>query len=67
MASRRGGGLYRWMCKGNTLERVERAIGAVLGGTIKLIITPYGGFSLDVDDEEDFRVLGQRFDDWFLL
>lgn len=64
MASRRGGGLYRWLRKGNTLERVELAIGVVLGGTIKLINTPYGGFSLDVDDEEDFRVLSQRFNDW---
>ncbi len=64
MASRRGGGLYRWLRKGNSLERVELAMGAVLGGTVKMIITPYGGFSLDVDDEEDFRVLSQRFDDW---
>ncbi len=23
-----------------------------------------GGLSLDVDDEEDFRVLNARFDDW---
>jgi len=67
MASRRGGGLYRWLRKGNTMERVELAMGAVLGGTVKMIITPYGGFSLDVDDEEDFRVLSLRFDDWFLM
>jgi len=66
MASRRGGGLYRWLRKGNTMERVDLAMGAVLGGTVKMIITPYGGFSLDVDDEEDFRVLGLRFDDWFV-
>ena len=64
MASRRGGGLYRWLRKGNTMERVDLAMGAVLGGTVKMIITPYGGFSLDVDDDEDFRVLSQRFDDW---
>ncbi|MEE8495187.1 MAG: nucleotidyltransferase family protein [Xanthomonadales bacterium] len=64
MASRRGGKLYRWLREGNSLERVELAMGALLGGTVKMIITPYGGFSLDVDDEEDFRVLNQRFDDW---
>jgi hypothetical protein len=66
MASRRGGGLYRWLRKDNTLERVERAIGTVLGGTVKLVNTPYGGFSLDVDDDEDYRVLNSRFDDWSL-
>jgi hypothetical protein len=47
------------------MEKVDLAMGAVLGGTVKMIITPYGGFSLDVDDEEDFRVLSLRFDDWF--
>ena len=62
MASRRGGGLYRWLRKGNTMERVELAMGVVLGGTVKMIITPYGGFSLDVDEEEDFQVLSLRFE-----
>ncbi len=64
MAYRRDGRLYRWLRKNNSVERTERAIGSLLGGTIKIIITPYGGFSLDVDDEKDFRVLSQRFDDW---
>ena len=64
MASRRGGGLYSWLRKGNTMEKTELAMGTVLGGTVKIIITPYGGFSLDVDDEEDFQVLSLRFDDW---
>lgn len=64
MASRRGGGLYHWLRKGNTMEKAELAMGTVLGGTVKMIITPYGGFSLDVDDEEDFQVLSLRFDDW---
>jgi hypothetical protein len=36
----------------------------VLGGSIKVVITPYGGLSLDADNEEDFRVLNQRFGDW---
>lgn len=67
MAYRRGSKLYGRLRKGNTLERVERGIGAILGGTIKLIITPFGGFSLDVDEEEDYRVLSQRFDDWSSL
>lgn len=67
MASRRGGGLYRWLRKGNAMDRVESAMGVVLGGKIKLVTTPYAGLSLDVDDEEDYRVLNQRFDDWSLL
>ena len=64
MAYRRDGRLYRWLRKSNSVERIERAIGALLGGSIKIIITPNGGISLDVDDEKDFEVLSQRFDDW---
>ncbi len=26
--------------------------------------TPYGGLSLDVDDQEDFRILDARYEDW---
>jgi len=36
----------------------------VLGGPVKIVITPYGGLSLDVDDQEDFRILDERYKDW---
>ncbi len=64
MLAGRKGRLYQRLRRGNTLERIERACGAVLGGSIRIVPTPYGGLSMDVDDEEDFRVLGQRFRDW---
>jgi len=64
MASRRGGKLYRRLRRANSVERIESAIGALLGGSIKMMITPYGGLSLDVDEEEDYRVLSERFEDW---
>ncbi len=64
MLSGRKGRLYRRLRKWNTPERVEAASGTVLGGSVRLIVTPYGGLSLDVDDEEDYRILGQRFSDW---
>jgi GTP:adenosylcobinamide-phosphate guanylyltransferase len=64
MASRRKGSLYHRLREGNTIERVEQATGTVLGGSIRIIVTPYGGLSLDVDDEEDYRVLNQRFSEW---
>ena len=50
--------------KGNTQERVEKSVSDTLGGLIKIVISPYGGLSLDVDDEEDFRVLDARYKDW---
>jgi hypothetical protein len=29
-----------------------------------MVITPYGGLSLDADNEEDFDILSRRFADW---
>jgi len=66
MASKRNGRLYGKMRRGNTPERIERACGAILGGSVRLVSTPYGGLSLDVDDEDDYNVLQQRFGDWSL-
>ena len=59
--------MYRWMRKGNTQERVERCCGVVLGGSIRVVTTPFGGLSLDVDDEEDFEILSDRYEDWMAI
>jgi len=64
MLAKRKGRLYHRMKRWNTPERVERASGTVLGGTIRIIVTPYGGLSLDVDEEEDYRILSQQFSNW---
>jgi GTP:adenosylcobinamide-phosphate guanylyltransferase len=64
MVSKKKGRLYRWLKKGNTQERVEHCISEVLGGPVKTVITPFGGLSLDVDDEEDFQILSARYGDW---
>ena len=55
---------YQRLRKGNTRERVEKAIGDALGGTIRIVVTPYGGLSLDVDDHEDFRMLDACYAEW---
>ena len=64
MLSKRKGRLYRRLKKGNTRQKVENSISEVLGGPVKIVITPYGGLSLDVDDQEDFRILDARYKDW---
>jgi len=64
MAARRKWRIYQRMRRKNTPERIERACGAILGGSVRLVPSPFGGLSLDVDDEKDFRVLDQRFEDW---
>ena len=62
--SKRKGRFYRYLKKGNTEARVEQLISMLLGGDVKIVVTPFGGLSLDVDDEEDYRVLASRFADW---
>jgi hypothetical protein len=64
MLSKGKGYWYRRIKKGNTRERVEKSVSEVLGGPVKIIITPYGALSLDVDDEEDFRILNACHEDW---
>jgi GTP:adenosylcobinamide-phosphate guanylyltransferase len=64
VVSQRQGSLYRWLKAGNKIADTERACGEVLGGPIRIVITPYGGLSLDVENEEDYQVLARRYQDW---
>jgi hypothetical protein len=62
--SKNQGRLYQRLRKHNSRERVEKSCGDVLGGTVRIVITPYGGLSLDVDNQEDYLVLSRRFEEW---
>jgi GTP:adenosylcobinamide-phosphate guanylyltransferase len=64
MLSKGKGRWYQRLKKGNTQARVEKSVSEVLGGSVKIVITPFGGLSLDVDDEEDFRVLDACYKEW---
>jgi GTP:adenosylcobinamide-phosphate guanylyltransferase len=63
-ASKHNGRVFQYLRKNNKRERIEQACGAVLGGTVRIVLTPYGSLSLDVDNEEDYQVLSQHFDNW---
>lgn len=56
--------IYQRLRRGNTRDRTEKVCSRVLGGSVRIVITPYGGLSLDADNEDDFRVLSERFEDW---
>lgn len=64
MASRRQGWIYRRLRSGNSSRRTELVCSKVLGGAVRMVITPYGGLSLDADNESDFDVLSERYDEW---
>lgn len=61
------GRLFRWLRAYNRTEDTEKSCSDVLGGPVRIVITPYGGLSLDVDNEEDYQVLTRRFEEWSRL
>jgi hypothetical protein len=67
MLSKGQGRLYRRLKAGNTLARVEKCMSEILGGPVRVVLTPFGGLSLDVDEEEDYRVLESRYSDWSVI
>ncbi|MBT8058889.1 MAG: nucleotidyltransferase family protein [Gammaproteobacteria bacterium] len=64
LAAPGGGHWYRRLRAANTVERIESACSRVIGGGVRMVISPYGGLSLDADNEDDFRVISARFEDW---
>ena len=64
LLARRQGRLYHRLRRGNDLSRIEAACGRELGGPVRVVITPYGGLSLDADSDQDFQVLSNRFEEW---
>ncbi len=67
LAARRGGPMYRFLRRWNTRDRVEVRTSRVLGGPVRLIVSPFGGLSLDVDNEEDFKILADRYNEWMAI
>jgi hypothetical protein len=64
VVSKKQGRLFRWLRAYNRTTDAERSCSDVLGGPVRIVITPYGGLSLDVDNEEDYQVLTRRYQDW---
>lgn len=46
------------------LSQLESYINRILDTRIKIITTSYGGSTIDVDNENDYRAIQQRFDEW---
>ena len=46
------------------ITRVERAVSALLATDFRFVITEGGGCAVDVDNENDYDVMQQRYDEW---
>ena len=47
-----------------TVERVESGIGRLLDARFRLVIIEDGGAAIDIDTEEEYDAVQQRFQDW---
>jgi len=47
--------------------KIEAAATRLLQTDVKAILSPYGGLSVDIDTEEDYRIIDERFEDWLEL
>jgi hypothetical protein len=47
-----------------SLQRVERACGALLRASFRFVVTDVGGCALDIDNEHDLDVARARFGDF---
>lgn len=61
------GRLYRRLRAGNTFDKIDRGVSTVLGGAVRLVDSPYGGLSLDVDDEVDYALLRDHYREWMAV
>jgi len=64
LASRYPGRIYRALRRRNDRAQIESIASLILGGALRFVDTPFGGLSIDIDDEHDYRVVVQRFAEW---
>jgi GTP:adenosylcobinamide-phosphate guanylyltransferase len=50
----------RWI----RMERIERGISGLLRGSFRFVVTEGGGCAVDIDNEHDFDVANQRYEEW---
>lgn len=50
-----------------TLSRFEKLVGRVLGTRISITETTYGGAALDIDNEKDYKIINEKFEEWMEL
>lgn len=46
------------------LRRVERTASLILGCRFSAVVTPFGGLSIDIDEESDYEILSENLDAW---
>jgi MobA-like NTP transferase domain len=56
--------LADWLRRANTLERTEGAVSRLLQTRFRFVVTEVGGCAIDVDTEQEYDAVRERFDEW---
>jgi CTP:molybdopterin cytidylyltransferase MocA len=59
--------LADWVRRANTLERTERVVGRLLRARFRFVVTEVGGSAIDVDTEQEYDAVRERFAEWSAL
>ncbi len=57
----------RFLEKRLQLSGLEKHISKILRTRLKIVVTPYGGSTIDVDNEHDYQAIGERFEEWIAM
>ncbi len=50
--------------RGLAMKRVSGCVSSVLATDFRFVVTEVGGCAVDVDDEEQYRAVEARYDEW---
>jgi hypothetical protein len=56
--------LSGWVRRSLKLPIIERSASMMLGCRFAAVVTPYGGLSLDIDDETDYEIIRENLSVW---
>jgi GTP:adenosylcobinamide-phosphate guanylyltransferase len=56
--------LANWFRQLVSLAAVEQAVGSLLRTDFRFVVTEVGGCAVDIDNEQEYAVASQRFDEW---
>lgn len=57
-------GLADWLRMRNTLARTEEGMSLLLQTRVRLVVTEVGGCAIDVDTEQEYDAVKERFQEW---
>jgi hypothetical protein len=56
--------LASWFRQLVSLRSVERSVGSLLRTDFRFVMTEVGGCAVDIDNEQEYAIASQRFDEW---